>query len=547
MKRPQREPFPGGFPLSLVAPAPIDSDHAAMGIDVPTAFADPLPPNRLVVLGDSLSHGFKSFAVHETDISFPAMIARELGWDAEFRRPHYAGPEICPGLPMNIEALIRAMERNATSLPLNLVDQVATVASVLAHLKFYWEVGDGKKDPEDDRFNHNLAVWGWDIGDATSKSLGWCQDRVNSGWLSEFAHPKSLPFVAHPQERSAVRSLWGPKAIPAHEITQASAAQALGQEGDGPHGIETLIVELGANNALGAVIGMNVKWTGDDHEDLDKKAAKGYTVWQPKHFKESLDKLVTEISKVRARHVIWCTVPHVTIAPILRGVGEKPAYSRYYARYTRPWIKDEEFDPAFHPCLLGDEARAIDSAIDQYNNDIKQTVADARHAKNDWLLFDLCGLLDRLAYKRYIASPESRPYWWSSLDNPLETAPYELPRLLKGLSPRPDTRFLSGDQFGRTQGGIVAFDGVHPTTVGYGIAAHELIRVMSRAGVVFQGAADIDAIDSPVWIDEFWTRVIDSDQLLKDMPMSIGENLGLVRMLNEEFDIYRHLTGHSPV
>jgi len=160
MKRPQREPFPGGFPLSLVAPAPIDSDHAAMDIDVPTTFADPLPPNRLVVLGDSLSHGFKSFAVHETDISFPAMIAKELGWDAEFRRPHYAGPEICPGLPMNIEALIRAMERNATSLPLNLADQVATIASVLGHLKFYWEVGDGKKDPEDDRFNRLVLTAG---------------------------------------------------------------------------------------------------------------------------------------------------------------------------------------------------------------------------------------------------------------------------------------------------------------------------------------------------------------------------------------------------
>ena len=45
-----------------------------------TIEAKGVPPNRLVVIGDSLSHGFQSGAVFNTDISYPAIIAYELGW-----------------------------------------------------------------------------------------------------------------------------------------------------------------------------------------------------------------------------------------------------------------------------------------------------------------------------------------------------------------------------------------------------------------------------------------------------------------------------------
>jgi hypothetical protein len=40
---------------------------------------------------------------------------------------------------------------------------------------------------------------------------------------------------------------------------------------------------------------------------------------------------VTKVQQIRARHVIWCTVPHVTIAPVARGVASKVAPgSRYF-------------------------------------------------------------------------------------------------------------------------------------------------------------------------------------------------------------------------
>jgi hypothetical protein len=90
--------------------------------------------------------------------------------------------------------------------------------------------------------------------------------------------------------------------------------------------------------------------------------------------------------------------------PIARGVGGKVSpRSRYFPYYTRPWISDADFDPDRDPHLTEDEARAIDSAIDAYNQTIIDSVASARAEGLDWYLFDMGGLLDRLATRRYTA------------------------------------------------------------------------------------------------------------------------------------------------
>ena len=53
--------------------------------------------------------------------------------------------------------------------------------------------------------------------------------------------------------------------------------------------------------------------------------------------------LIAEVRKLKARHVIWSTVPHVTIAPIARGLGGKVAPgSRYFPFYARPWVEDNQ-------------------------------------------------------------------------------------------------------------------------------------------------------------------------------------------------------------
>ena len=45
-----------------------------------TVEAKGTPTHRLVTIGDSLTHGFQSGAIYNTDLSFPAIIASELGW-----------------------------------------------------------------------------------------------------------------------------------------------------------------------------------------------------------------------------------------------------------------------------------------------------------------------------------------------------------------------------------------------------------------------------------------------------------------------------------
>ena len=47
--------------------------------------ADDQLKHRLVVIGDSLSHGFQSGAIFNTELSYPAIIAHELGWFHEYR------------------------------------------------------------------------------------------------------------------------------------------------------------------------------------------------------------------------------------------------------------------------------------------------------------------------------------------------------------------------------------------------------------------------------------------------------------------------------
>ena len=96
---------------------------------------------------------------------------------------------------------------------------------------------------------------------------------------------------------------------------------------------------------------------------------------------------------------------------------------------------------------------------------------DARNANLDWLVLDIAGLMDRLAARQYITDILARPDWWTE---------YELPPELKVLSPKVDSKFFGSAPEGRTQGGLFSLDGIHPTTVGYGIIAQEFINIMQQ-------------------------------------------------------------------
>jgi hypothetical protein len=480
--------------------------------------------HRLVALGDSLTHGFQSGAIYNTALAYPRIVAWELGWYDQFRYPRYGGPG---GLPMNVELLVRRLEREFGS-SINwweLASSLFALRSYMDEVEDYWERGPGAAAPVIAGIHHNLGIYGWDLRDALTRSAGICAAslrRPKDDWL--------MQLVQGANDRAALRVLPSLRSDDDPGLPSVGAAQALGKDG----GIETLLICLGANNALGSVVRLEVKWSqagasGKDYQDLEKK--KAFTVWDPEHFAVELAELERQVSQIEARHVIWATVPHVTISPIARGVASKVApRSRYFPYYTRPWIKDNEFDPRDDPHITEAEARAIDSAIDQYNVAITELVRRARQAGRDWYLLDLAGVLDRLAVRRYIDDPSARPNWWT---------PYELPPALQQLRPVPDSRFFGAGPEGRTQGGLFSLDGVHPTTIAYGIVAQEFIQIMQLAGVRFYYGDGRTERTGPVLVD--FNRLIAQDTLICDPPRSFSADLSLLSWVDDKIDFFKRL------
>jgi hypothetical protein len=294
------------------------------------------------------------------------------------------------------------------------------------------------------------------------------------------------------------------------------AARAIGDDG----GIDTLVVALGANNALPSAVQLRLAWSGMDDPP---------TVSTPDDFAADLAGLRDKVAEINARHVIWATVPHVTIAPIARGMGVKPAGQRYFGRYIHAWIPDAEYVPGINPALTGEQAWAIDSAIDQYNYTIKTMVYQARIADEprDWLILDLCGLLDRLAFRRYIADPSTQPSWWAA-------KAFRLPPELSALTPQPDTQFFSSDQLGRSKGGLIALDGVHPTTIGYAILAQEVFQILQNLHPNMKGAG----------ID--FAAALASDTLVSHPPSGLTTDLYPLHVINTVVDLVQLALGKHP-
>ena len=138
-----------------------------LGIEVPRGAAA-TAKHRLVTIGDSLTHGFMSAAVHRTDLSWPAITAYELGLTAEqFTFPTYEGPNGPGGLPLDLERLARSFE-NRFGAKLDFWEIVTAglwLRSYMDRIEDYWERGDGSRTPPGGAPFHNMAVYGWDLLD----------------------------------------------------------------------------------------------------------------------------------------------------------------------------------------------------------------------------------------------------------------------------------------------------------------------------------------------------------------------------------------------
>jgi len=502
-------------------------DDSTLGVAVAPRPSAGKPRHRLVAIGDSLTHGFKNLAVRDTRLSYPAMIARELGWEREFRCPRYDSPG---GLPLDLEWLLRSLEPEIGA-DLSIGDAAPVVLAVRRLLEAhedFWERGAGSRVVRDPEINHNLAIYGWDLRDVLSRDAGTCQD--------ELVDAVDKPWPGMPQNSgplSALRVLDSARDAAGRALTPLEAAAHLGTDGavgdDGApvpdsDGIETLIVFIGSNNALPTVLTLDVSWSRLDYSNVSAKES--YTVWRPTHFAAELRAVADAVRQVRARHVLWLTIPHVTIAPLARGFGGKiDPGSRYFRFYGRPWLDEDTFlaDPSKYPHLTADQVRAVDSAIDQYNETIIETVREARTAGLDWHVVDLSGALDRMATRRYFEQPDAQPDWWT---------PYEMPAALTdALGFTPTTEFLRSGPNGIEKGGIVALDGVHPTTVGYSLIAHECMKVMKRIGVQFLTPAGEERVDPEV----DFARVVREDTLLSNPLRSEAGGLELLGKLDERF------------
>ena len=181
--------------------------------------------------------------------------------------------------------------------------------------------------------NHNLAVYGWDLHDANTRSADACRQDINDPTDALLRQ-----LVQNANERAALRVLApGPDGqqtlSPLHTAAALGADGSVESPGEGD-GIETLIIALGANNALGTVTGLRVCWSAASSYE-DPPAKRHYTVWTPAHFREELGAVLKTVRTIRARHVIFATVPHVTIAPVSRGAGPSWPTTRATFRTTR--------------------------------------------------------------------------------------------------------------------------------------------------------------------------------------------------------------------
>ncbi|HEY2203397.1 MAG TPA: hypothetical protein VGH99_02815 [Pseudonocardia sp.] len=441
-----------------------------LGVVVPGAAPTPAT-HPLVTVGDSLVHGMSGGAVFDTALSWPSVVAGVLR--ADFPVPSYGGP--LGGLPFNIEGLLRGLQDKFGERlnPLELVALPLALQRLVDANEDYWERGDGSRAPSTAVRFANVGIYGWDVRDCLSYTAGLAATRL----AASPPHDDLLGAVPSNDSDIAARSVLAPFGPSAAQI---DAAAWFGDNG----GIGTLIVAHGANNALRTVVDKQVRWSDTGYDTLDGKGA--YNVWRPTHFALEYGRLVDAIRAVSADRVVLATVPHVTVAPIAQGVNpDRPGQkwrdgSRYFPYYTDPWIAEADFRPEKHRHLTHQQARAVDSAVDQYNATIADSVSHARSEGRDWYLFDMCGILDGLAQRRYVDDDEAaRRNGWT---------PYPLPAELADL----DTRFFRSDRTGRLQGGLFGLDGVHPTTSGYAVLAGAVRDVLAVAGLK---PDDVDYVD----------------------------------------------------
>ena len=266
-------------------------------------------------------------------------------------------------------------------------------------------------------------------------------------------------------------------------------------------GVDVLMLWLGANDALGTVLNLELRDMADvPAADLPQDPVEllRWNLTSEARFKADFARICEQLSAMLRAHspetqVFVGNIPYVTIPPLARGVGAFDG--KYFERYQRFFVKSD--GPAsLLEALTRQEVIAIEQRIDTFNDAIKSNVAE----RERFHLVDVCGVLNRLAVRRNRL--EAKP------DQPLrDFLPHDHPLLQ--LDPVPSVLMYELDGQGRrVQGGLFSLDGIHPSTIGYGLIAELFLTEMQKVGV--PGA-------SPARLP--WPAVIANDSLLQAPPV----------------------------
>lgn len=472
------------------------------------------PNHRLVVMGDSLSQGFNNGGIYRTDLSFPAFLARAMNSNPKFEQPSFTAQA---GLPINMEVLIRGLhDEFGDSLEWDeYLPAGSHLIKTLRRIKKYWE---GKfKDLKVDRDIpfHNQSIWGLGISDSWVVNSYKCQNFV-SNHQTEFNVFDMLPDNSmYTTAQLVLNPTFSEEAIHKNMLDNIEHFS-----NDG--GIENLIICLGHNNIVKAVTALRFEWSEPDHL-YTFPSDRPSTVSRPEHFELEYRALAERVSKFNAKNIFVPTIPYVTIPPVMRGVNSdlSSAKNGYFDFYTRFWVWDNDFNPKRHPFLTREESILLDQTVDEYNQIIRK-VAD----EYGWNTVPVGERVAAIARRRLGGEVKRRfpSAFLEALNLNTQTSHLVNEDMTCELST--DYIRLSKETGKLFRGGIFSLDGLHPTTIGYGLMAGVYYEVMKNAGVKFESEMD-------------WEYIISQDSLVNNPPILLLELRSLLRYLsmgrNESF------------
>jgi hypothetical protein len=482
-----------------------------------------------------------SGAAARTDLCYSTLIARlmELDLEREYLFPQWPGGGDSPA---NLEILFRALDSELSVRhdrnQLNLATGILKVLNlILEHQHAEDEAAGGVP------FFHNLACWGFNIADSWLLSGRCCQGEVQAGAGIESLDDVERRGLTTVHDTSFYRC--------ALKVLNPSLDRYFGffthldwlDYHVRRSGVENLILSYGLNNVLPALVSLCIRQTrpglaesadytsslGSSHRLWRKKNSllrKGdalgkkewrameeldgslgmvhsdvhdkfrWSLWHPDHFQQEFRTLLGIVDELMEQNdaagcdswnVFISDIPVLTRLAFLRGRGERTVVDgrpRYEIYTYFPNVESDVYDT--EEFLTCSDVVHIESCIRLYNRAIEEAAGDLneRHRRKGrgprYHLVRLSALFESFSdgTKASVEAPET-----GLIYPPVNAENYVAS----------SKRLISG--------GIFSLDALHPSAIGQGLIAAELLKVMKEAGVL-SPEARLD-----------WSEIIGSDSL----------------------------------